>query len=109
MPTSLSRADRTLSLHDFSGAAGAAPEKAVRRVDLPGVPQSHACVRLLARDASWVFKWGDSWKLDAKGQIETAGTPVLILGSYAFGSPAPWQAADYWTRKIVLPDMLPGQ
>ena len=82
---------------------------AFHEFDLPGVPQSHACVRLLARDAAWIFQWGEGWKLDAKGQIETRGTPVLILGRYAFGSAAPWQAADYWTRKIALPDVLPIQ
>ena len=82
---------------------------AFHEFDLPGVPQSHACVRLLARDAAWIFQWGEGWKLDAKGQIETRGTPVLIVGSYAFGSPAPWQAADYWTRTIALPDVLPIQ
>ncbi len=82
---------------------------AFHEFELPGVPQSHACVRLLARDAEWIFKWGESWTLDPKGQLQTAGTPVLILGSYAFGSPAPWQAADYWTRKIALPGVLPIQ
>lgn len=82
---------------------------AFHEFELPGVPQSHACVRLLARDAEWVYQWGESWTLDAKGQLETAGTPVLILGSYAFGSPAPWQAAEYWTKKITLPDTLPLQ
>jgi lipoprotein-anchoring transpeptidase ErfK/SrfK len=82
---------------------------AFHEFDLPGVPQSHACVRLLARDAAWIFKWGDGWKLDAKGQIETPGAPVVILGSYAFGSPPPWQIADYWTRKITLPDVLPAR
>ena len=82
---------------------------AFHEFDLPGLPQSHACVRLLARDAEWVYQWGESWTLDAKGQLNTPGTPVLIMGSYAFGSPAPWQFADYWTRKIVLPDVLPDK
>jgi lipoprotein-anchoring transpeptidase ErfK/SrfK len=82
---------------------------AFHEFDLPGVPQSHACVRLLSRDAAWIFQWGEGWKLDTKGQIETRGTPVLILGSYAFGSPAPWQAAEYWTRTIALPEVLPIQ
>lgn len=82
---------------------------AFHEFDLPGVPQSHACVRLLARDAAWIFQWGEGWKLDARGEIETRGTPVLILGSYTFGSPAPWQAADYWTRKIALPEVLPAR
>lgn len=82
---------------------------AFHEFDLPGVPQSHACVRLLARDAEWVYKWGQSWTLDPKGQLQTNGTPVMILGSYAFDAPAPWLAADYWTRKLVLPAVLPNQ
>ena len=82
---------------------------AFHEFDLPGAPQSHACVRLLARDAEWVYKWGESWTLDVNGQLDTPGTPVLIVGSYAFGSPAPWLAADYWTRKIVLPEVFPSQ
>lgn len=80
---------------------------AFHEFDLPGVPQSHACVRLLARDAEWVFKWGQSWTLDPKGQLQTRGTPVVILGSYAFDAPAPWLAAGYWTRRIALPVALP--
>jgi L,D-transpeptidase catalytic domain len=82
---------------------------AFHEFDLPGVPQSHACVRLLSRDAEWVYKWGESWTLDTKGQLNTPGTPVLIVGSYAFGSAPPWQLADYWTRKIALPEVLPDK
>jgi hypothetical protein len=44
-----------------------------------------------------------------KGQLNTPGTPVLIMGNYAFGSPPPWQFADYWMRKIALPDVLPDK
>ena len=56
-----------------------------------------------------VYTWGESWTLDEKGQLDAPGTPVLIMGSYAFGSPAPWQDTAYWTRKIVLPDAFPGK
>ena len=31
--------------------------------DLPGYAASHACVRLLQRDAQWLYGWGDQWKL----------------------------------------------
>lgn len=82
---------------------------AFHEFDLPGVPQSHACVRLLSRDAQWVYNWGVSWTLDKNGQLQTPGTPVVILGQYAFGSPAPWLAADFWNRKIVMPETLPAQ
>ena len=75
---------------------------AFHEFDLPGVPQSHACVRLLARDAKWIYDWGQGWTLDAKGQLQTRGTPVLILGAYDFKSPPPWLRADL--RTIALPD-----
>jgi len=82
---------------------------AFHEFDLPGVPASHACVRLLARDAEWVFKWGESWTLDDKGQLRNTGTPVIILGNYAFGLSSPWQSTDYWLTKIALPDVISVQ
>lgn len=78
---------------------------AFHEFDLPGVPMSHACVRLLARDAEWIYKWGDGWTLDAKGQVARQGTPVLILGAYDFTSPPPWIGVS--TRAIALPQILP--
>jgi hypothetical protein len=53
-----------------------------------------------------VVNGGASWTLDANGQLHSGGTPVLILGAYAFGAPPPWQAPDYWSRKIDLPIAL---
>lgn len=79
---------------------------AFHEFDLPGVPASHACVRLLARDAQWVFNWGVSWTLDANGQLRTPGTPVIVIGAYAFGVPPPWLALDRPTV-IALPAALP--
>lgn len=82
---------------------------AFHEFELPGVPASHACVRLLARDAEWVFNWGVSWTLDAKGQLLTGGTPVIISGAYNFGLLAPWQSLEYWSKKIALPEGIPYQ
>lgn len=79
---------------------------AFHEFDLPGVPASHACVRLLSRDAEWVYKWGNSWTIDAAGQLQSMGTQVLILGAYPFGALPPWQSPEYWSRKIALPDTL---
>ena len=31
---------------------------------LPGYPASHGCIRLLERDAQWLFEWGQAWLLD---------------------------------------------
>jgi hypothetical protein len=45
---------------------------------LPGQPASHGCIRLLQRDAEWLFNWGDEWVLDASGtRVITSGTPVF--------------------------------
>ena len=78
---------------------------AFHEFDLPGVPMSHACVRLLARDAEWIYKWGEGWTLDAKGQLLARGTPVIVLGSYAFGVPGPWIGTGPFPA-VLLPPVL---
>lgn len=80
---------------------------AFHEFDLPGVPASHACVRLLARDAEWIHTWGESWTLDAKGQLASPGTPVFILGKYDFSAPAPARTLSFLATGIVLPASLP--
>jgi len=80
---------------------------AFHEFELPGLPASHACFRLLERDAMWIYQWGESWTLDEKGQLLQPGTPVLIHGQYVFGAPPPWQSADYPSRGIVLPVSIP--
>jgi hypothetical protein len=82
---------------------------AFHQFELPGLPASHACVRLLERDAMWIYQWGQSWTLDAKGQLLQNGTPVLIVGSYGFGSPPPWRSVDQLARPIVLPEVVATQ
>ena len=77
---------------------------AFHQFELPGLPASHACVRLLERDAMWVYQWGQGWTLDAKGQLLVDGTPVLIVGSYAFGAPPPWRSIEQLAHLIALPD-----
>jgi L,D-transpeptidase catalytic domain len=58
---------------------------------LPGYPASHACVRLLADDAKWIYDWAELWVLAADRQsVEVYGTPVLIFGDYEFDKPGPW-------------------
>ena len=88
------------NFHNFRGLA-------FHEFDLPGVPASHACVRLLARDAMWIYNWGQSWILDAAGQLMQRGTPVVIVGQYAFDAEKPWLSLDYWARPIVLPETIP--
>ena len=72
--------------------------------DLPGYPASHACVRLLLRDAQWLYGWGEQWKLDeTRRHVAVAGTPVLIHGTYPFGSPPAWLALDALAAPVALP------
>ena len=60
--------------------------------DLPGYPASHACVRLLAADAEWIYRWADQWALSRDGlSILAWGTPVAVFGRYDFKAPGPWR------------------
>jgi hypothetical protein len=71
---------------------------------LPGQPASHGCIRLLERDAIWLFNWGDEWELNASGTtVRRPGTPVLITGSYDFSAPPPWHSPEWLARTIQLP------
>ena len=59
---------------------------------LPGIPASHSCLRLLAKDAEWLYSFADQWKLDASGNtVEVKGTPVLVYGEYPWGARRPWR------------------
>ena len=71
--------------------------------DLPGYPASHACVRLLERDAKWLYDWGGQWTLDAAGrQILAEGTPVFIVGDYGYDAPPPWTDVPGLARRIPV-------
>jgi lipoprotein-anchoring transpeptidase ErfK/SrfK len=77
--------------------------------DLPGYPASHACVRLLRRDAEWLYRWGEQWVLDDSGRtVMTAGTPVLIIGVYEYDAPPPWIAIEALASPLGLPEDLAG-
>jgi len=72
--------------------------------DLPGYPASHACVRMLLRDAQWLYAWGDQWTLEEGGRrIAAAGTPVVIAGTYPFGTAPAWLAPAGLSTPINLP------
>lgn len=59
---------------------------------LPGYPASHSCLRLLAHDAMFLYNWADQWVLETDEKVKAHGTPVIVFGSYPFGSPKPWLA-----------------
>ena len=72
--------------------------------DLPGYAASHACVRLLQRDAQWVYGWGEQWRLSPdKRNVELPGTPVLIVGEFGHGKVGPWTSLDALALPIELP------
>jgi hypothetical protein len=75
--------------------------------DLPGYPASHACVRLMLRDAQWLYGWGEQWSLDDdRRHLMMPGTPVLILGTYPFGAPPVWLSLDALATPLALPAAL---
>ena len=75
---------------------------------LPGYPASHSCIRLLTRDARWLQEWGDPWELDPRGwEVLVPGTPVLIVGHYAFDQPPPWRSLEWLAEGISLPNLPP--
>ena len=71
---------------------------------LPGKPASHGCLRLLERDAKWLYEWGDEWTLGPRGwTVEDPGTAVLIIGEYDHSRQAPWRTAQYLMAGGRLP------
>jgi len=58
--------------------------------ELPGYPASHSCLRLLEKDAKYLYKWADEWILKDAENVKVKGTPVVVFGSYPFGEPKPW-------------------
>jgi len=63
--------------------------------DLPGYPASHACIRLLAEDAAWIYGWAEEWILTPdERQIISYGTPVVIFGDFDYDSEPPWALLD---------------
>jgi hypothetical protein len=58
--------------------------------ELPGYPVSHSCLRLLEKDAKFLYTWADQWILDDAENVKVKGTPVVVFGSYNFDEPKPW-------------------
>jgi len=58
--------------------------------ELPGYPASHSCLRLLEKDAKYLYKFADEWILKDKENVKVKGTPVVVFGSYDFDRPKPW-------------------
>lgn len=58
--------------------------------EMPGYPASHSCLRLQEADAKYLYNWADEWILKGTDNIIANGTPVIVFGSYPFGSAKPW-------------------
>ena len=58
--------------------------------DLPGYPASHSCLRLLEKDAKYLYEWADQWVLVDDENVKFKGTPVIVFGAYDFDAPKPW-------------------
>jgi hypothetical protein len=58
--------------------------------ELPGYPASHSCLRLLEKDAKFLYTWADEWILKDKENVKVKGTPVIVFGSYDFDGKKPW-------------------
>jgi hypothetical protein len=58
--------------------------------DMPGYPASHSCLRLHEKDAKFLYEWAEQWVLLDDENVKFKGTPVIVFGSYPFGSPKPW-------------------
>jgi hypothetical protein len=77
---------------------------ALHAYSLPGYPASHGCIRLLERDAQWLFDWGRAWTLDATDmRLLVPGTPVFIVGRYDFDAPPPWRSLEWLSAPVKLP------
>ena len=64
----------------------------IHQYDLPGYPASHSCVRVLPDDAEWLYRWAVGWKLSENGRkVTEEGTPVVVMGAYAWDAPPPWK------------------
>ena len=77
---------------------------AFHEYSLPGGPASHGCLRLLARDARWLYEWGEGWSIDPGSGRAAPGTPVLIVGSYDHDNPPPWRSPEWLRRPVDLPE-----
>ena len=72
--------------------------------DLPGYAASHACVRMLQRDAQWLYGWGEQWTLSPdRRTVDVPGTPVVVIGAFAHGQPGPWTSLPALSAPIELP------
>jgi lipoprotein-anchoring transpeptidase ErfK/SrfK len=87
---------------NFQSAEG----RALHALEMPGYPASHSCIRMLERDARWLYGWGEGWTLDESGvKVVQPGTPVLLTGQYDFKAYYPWRRPEWLARPVDLPPL----
>jgi lipoprotein-anchoring transpeptidase ErfK/SrfK len=57
---------------------------------MPGYPASHSCLRMLEKQAQWMYSWAQQWIVKGQNTVVAQGTPVIVYGAYPFGSRRPW-------------------
>lgn len=103
--TRLSSLDSTWEMHyyfNFHPDAG----MALHQFEMPGYPASHSCIRMLEKDAAWIYDWGEGYKKDTNGKIiRLSGTPLIIIDYYPFGAEyRPWmEITSNKSLKLELP------
>jgi hypothetical protein len=66
---------------------------------MPGEPVSYGCIRLLSKDARWIYDWAEQWIPSSNPAIpQVWGTPVVVFGRYNYDSPPPWTRLSEDTR-----------
>lgn len=75
--------------------------------DMPGYPASHSCLRLLERDARYLYDWAEQWIQSGENNVVAQGTPLVVFGTYPFDGPRPWLSlvADP-DALTITPEML---
>jgi hypothetical protein len=80
--------------------------RALHELEMPGYPASHSCIRMLERDAMWLYEWGEQWKLDSTGKsVVEQGTPIFLVGQYDFKSYYPWRSIEWLSAPLALPPL----
>ncbi|SFI07672.1 L,D-transpeptidase [Halpernia frigidisoli] len=80
--------------------------------DLPGYPASHSCLRLLSKDAEWMYSFADQWIL-SEGKLKANGTPVIVNGDFNWGQQKPWRKlvqnsmANYLSETVMSKNIQP--
>ena len=90
--------------------------------EMPGYPASHSCLRLIEKDAKYLYEWADQWTIKGTDNILAQGTPVVVFGAYPFGNSRPWLSLEKNqnvldisveqlenTTNFFLPDILKQQ